>query len=134
MHRYPRMVLAALAATAFCTLAAAAQPDASDKHTDSYRPLPAKVLLAGIDEGALASPAAGQARQWEMSTSRATSYIYGVADTTKGTAWCPPAKMTMADLAAVTYPYLTELPAKRLDEPAAAVVTEALKAAYPCKR
>jgi hypothetical protein len=120
-------------AIALHAVTASAQPDSTSAATDAYRSLTAKELLSGIDEGSLAEPGTDPARQTELSTGRATAYIFGVADTTAGKAWCSPRKLTITELASTTYDYLAKLPASRLSDPAAGAITQALKAAYPCK-
>ncbi len=100
-----------------------------------YKPITAKELFAGINDGALAVPgeSADRARQWELSTARATAYILGVADRAGGREWCAPKSLSGADMFAAVYHYLEGLPEQRLADPAAGIVTSALAKAYPCK-
>jgi len=100
----------------------------------SYRPMTAKEILTGIDDGSLAAGPIDEARKRELSTARATAYILGVADSAVGRQWCRPQSLSIPDLAATVYSYLTALPEKGLGDPAASVVIRALAAKYPCKR
>ncbi|WP_174433839.1 Rap1a/Tai family immunity protein [Burkholderia metallica] len=123
-----------VAATTFSGFVSITQARAATPSADVYRPLTAEALLSGIDNGTLAGPEEGEVRQRTISTNRATSFIYGVADTTAGKAWCPPPKMATTELVVATYGYLTKLPSRDLDAPAATMITQALKTAYPCRR
>jgi hypothetical protein len=129
-----RLSVAMVAATTFSGFVPLTQARAATPSADVYRPLTAQVLLSGIDNGTLAGPKEGEVRQRAISTTRAMSFIYRVADTTTGKAWCPPPKMATTDLTVETYGYLTKLSPRELDAPAASVITQALKTAYPCRR
>lgn len=100
----------------------------------AYRPMTAKDILSGIDEGTLAAGPADSPRMRELSTARATAYILGVADSTVGRQWCQPKKLPGSDLVATVYSHLTALPEQRLSDSATSVVIHALATSYPCKR
>lgn len=115
-------------------VAALAAPGIAQTSDPAYRPMTAKELLAGIDEGSLAAGPADDPGTRKISTDRATAYIVGVADSAVGRRWCRPQGMPFSDLAVAVYGYLSALPEKSLGAPAASVVTRALAAKYPCKR
>lgn len=100
----------------------------------TYRPMTAKDILSGIDEGTLAAGPADSTRTRELSTTRATAYILGVADSTVGRRWCQPRNLPASDLMAAVYKRLTALPEQRLGDSAPRVIIGALAASYPCKR
>lgn len=129
-----RLSVAMVAATTFNGFVPLTQARAATPSADVYRPLTAEALLSGIDNGTLAGLEEGEVRQRTISTNRATSFIYGVADTTAGKAWCPPPRMATTELVVATYGYLTKLSPHDLGAPAATMITRALKAAYPCTR
>ena len=56
----------------------------------TYRPMTAKGILSGIDEGTLAAGPADSPRTRELSTTRATAYVLGVADSAVDRRWCQP--------------------------------------------
>lgn len=100
----------------------------------TYRPMTAKDILSGIDEGTLAAGPADSPRTRELSTTRATAYILGVADSAVGRRWCQPPSLPASDLIAAVYKRLTALPEQRLGDSATRVIISALAASYPCKR
>lgn len=129
-----RLYAAMVAAATFSAFVPHMQARAATPSADVYRPLTGEALLSGIDNGTLAGSEEGEVRQRTISTNRATSFIYGVADTTAGRVWCPPPRMAATELVVATYGYLTKLSPRDLQAPAAPLITRALKTAYPCIR
>lgn len=59
-------------------------------------------------------------------------YVAGVADSVYGNAWCPPAKVNAEQTYGIVSKYLKEHPAAASQD-AAALVTVALGASFPCR-
>jgi hypothetical protein len=99
-----------------------------------YLPLTAQDVLSGIMDGGLAPWIEDPARRTMFSTTIASSYIFGVADSANGTQWCAPAGLNAQDLMKPVLDTLNDLPKERQSERASKVVIEALGKAYPCQR
>lgn len=119
-----------IAALSFVALSA---PVAAQE-SNSYRAITAKELFEGIMDGSLASWVEDLGERTALSSYIATSYIWGVADNTKGKGWCPVPPLAVQDLAETVLNYLGDLPEARQSEDASVVVAESLSKAYPCKR
>ncbi len=59
-------------------------------------------------------------------------YVVGVADGAHGTAWCPPGNVSAERIQGVVSTYMKQHPATS-EQYAAAVVTAALGASFPCQ-
>ncbi|MGB7990618.1 MAG: Rap1a/Tai family immunity protein [Candidatus Methylophosphatis roskildensis] len=59
-------------------------------------------------------------------------YVVGVADSAHGTAWCPPDNVSAERIQRTVSNYMKDHPAT-VSQDAAAVVTAALGASFPCK-
>lgn len=68
-----------------------------------------------------------------FSASYAQAYIMGVADQTQGTLWCTRSGVLPHELKDRVHTYLSDLPASRLDENAAPLVSEALRRSFACR-
>lgn len=125
--KYPRLrgLLMAL------TLVMATSPVAGQE-SDRYQPLTAEGLYEGIMNGSLASWVEDPADRTMLSTLMATSYILGVADSSRGKQWCPVQETSAQTLAGPVLDYLADLPKPRYSEDAAAIVVEALAKVQPC--
>ena len=105
-----RPSLLARAITGIGLAAALASQGIAQESNPVYRPMTAKDILSGIDEGTLAAGAADSPRMRELSTARATAYILGVADSAVGQRWCQPKTLIGSDLVAAVYKGLTAQP------------------------
>lgn len=69
----------------------------------------------------------------QFSSAYAQAYILGIADQTQGTIWCAHGGVLPHELKDRVYTYLSALPAGRLDENAAPLVSEALRQSFACR-
>lgn len=70
--------------------------------------------------------------QRQFSSAYAQAYLLGVADLTRGTAWCLKSGILPHELADRVYTWLSAQTPERLRGNAAPLVSEALKTALPC--
>lgn len=68
-----------------------------------------------------------------LSSARASSYILGVADASRGQ-WCGQGRILPHELVDQVSSHLRQLPRERLQQDASALVVEGLRAAFPCGR
>ncbi|WP_262090634.1 MULTISPECIES: Rap1a/Tai family immunity protein [Stenotrophomonas maltophilia group] len=68
-----------------------------------------------------------------LSSARASSYILGVADASRGQ-WCGQGRILPHELVDQVSSHLRQLPRERLQQDASPLVVEGLRAAFPCGR
>jgi len=68
-----------------------------------------------------------------LSSARASSYILGVADASRGQ-WCGQGRILPHELVDQVSSHLRQLPRVRLQQDASPLVVEGLRAAFPCGR
>ncbi|RRU88159.1 hypothetical protein EGJ24_05080 [Stenotrophomonas maltophilia] len=68
-----------------------------------------------------------------LSSARASSYIQGVADASRGQ-WCGQGQVLPHELVDQVSSHLRQLPRERLQEDASSLVVEGLRTGFPCGR
>lgn len=69
----------------------------------------------------------------DMSSARASAYIQGVADASRGQ-WCGQGHILPHELVERVSSYLRQLPPGRLHQDASSLVAEGLRMSFPCRR